>query len=456
MNLYKELKRRENANAPIKVGVIGAGKFSSMFLSQAVRTPGIQLVGIAEIDPQKAKESCVRVGWPEETLANAKNANEINDIASSGKVAITEDSMELINSEAEVILEITGNPEVGTKHALAAIKNKKHIVMVNVETDCLVGPRLNELAEEAGVCYSMAYGDQPALIMEQIDWARTVGFDVICAGKGTRFQPEFHYSNPETVWGYYGFTEETVATGNYNAQMFNSFLDGTKSAIEMCAVSNAAALMPARDGLKFPPVSRNNLQEVLIPKTDGGILPHVGTVECVASEDRFQVSVNDNLRWGVYVTLGAPSEYVERCFFEYGVSTNKSGKYAAIYRPYHFIGLELGLSVASIAIRNESTGCSKWLMGDVATTAKKDLKPGDILDGEGGYTAFGKLVQATDSLHNEILPLGLAHGAKVKRPISKDQTISYNDVEINESLVSYQLRREMETMAKQGKYKLSR
>ena len=455
MNLYKELKKRDSEKDPIKVGVIGAGKFSSMFLSQAIQTPGIQVVGIAEIDPQKASECCVRVGWPEDILARAKNANDINDTAAKGKVAVTEDSMELINSEAEVILEITGNPEVGTRHALSAIQNKKHIVMVNVETDCMVGPRLAELAEEAGVCYSMAYGDQPSLIMEEIDWARSVGFDVICAGKGTRFQPEFHYSNPETVWGYYGFSEETVATGNYNAQMFNSFLDGTKSAIEMCAVSNAAALMPAKDGLKFPPVSRNNLQEVLIPKTDGGILSHVGTVECVASEDRYQVSVNDNLRWGVYVTLGAPNDYVKRCFFEYGVSTDKSGKYAAFYRPYHFIGLELGVSVASIGIRNEPTGCSKYLMGDVATTAKKDLKPGDVLDGEGGFTVFGKLVQAADSLKNEVLPLGLSNGAKVIRPIAKDQTISYNDVEINESSMAYQLRREMEAMARQGKYGLS-
>lgn len=452
MNLYKELLKRKEDNTPIKVGVIGAGKFASMFLSQAILTPGLQVVGIAEINPQKAIESCVRVGWPEDILVRAKTAGEINDTAAKGKVAVTEDSMELIQSEAEVLLEITGNPEVGTRHALAAINNKKHIVMVNVETDCMVGPRLAELAAEAGVCYSMAYGDQPALILEQIDWARTVGFEVICAGKGTRFQPEFHYSNPDTVWGYYGFSDETVATGNYNAQMFNSFLDGTKSAIEMCAVSNAAMLMPAKDGLKFPPVSRNHLQEVLIPESAGGILPHVGTVECVASEDRFKVNVNENLRWGVYVTLGAPNDYVKRCFFEYGVSVDKSGKYAALYRPYHFIGLELGLSVASIAIRNEPTGCSKYLMGDVATTAKKDLKPGDILDGEGGYTVFGKLVQATDSLKNEVLPLGLAHGAKVIRPVAKDQTVSYNDVEIAGTSTSFQVRREMEALARQGRY----
>lgn len=441
MNLFSMLQQR--TDDPIKVGVIGAGKFSSMFLSQAYRTPGMQVVGIAELDPEIARATCQRVGWEDEATVFADKAEAINEVAAKGKTAITADSKELIKSEAEVIIEITGNPEVGTEHALAAIDQGKHLIMPNVETDCLVGPALAKLAKQAGVCYSMAYGDQPALIMEQIDWARTVGFEVVCAGKGTRYQPIYNYSTPETVWGYYGWDDEMIATGNYNAQMFNSFLDGTKSAIEMCAVANASGLRPAKTGLVFPPVSLHNLQDVLKPEADGGILPHSGTVECVASEDRYFAPVHDDLRWGVYVVIGAGHEYVERCFKEYGMKTDSTGKYSSLYRPYHYIGLELGVSVASVCLRNEPTGATKDFQGDVAATAKKDLQPGDMLDGEGGFTVFGTLMPAADSLAASAFPLGLSNKAKVIRPVAKGQVVTYADVEPRPS-AAYKLRKRME------------
>jgi predicted homoserine dehydrogenase-like protein len=317
-----------------------------------------------------------------------------------------------------------------------------------------VGPLLSRKAADKGLCFSMAYGDQPALIMEQIDWARTVGFDVICAGKGTRYQPAYHYSTPETVWQYWGFTEEMVASGAYNAKMFNSFLDGTKSAIEMCAVANAAGLRPAENGLKFPAVSSDHLQDVLKPADDGGILPFAGMVECVASEDRYDVPVHNHLRWGVYVVLGAPTAYVKRCFAEYGMKTDKTGKYTALYRPYHFIGLELGISVASIALRNEPTGTTRYFMADVAATAKKDLKPGDRLDGEGGFTVFGTLVPAERSLSIEAFPLGISDGAKVTKPVTRGTILTYHDVELDETQPVFQLRREFEQKAREGEFSL--
>ena len=169
-----------------------------------------------------------------------------------------------------------------------------------------------------------------------------------------------------------------VSSGDYNAQMFNSFLDGTKSAIEMCAVANGSGLNPPDDGLKFPPVSFYHLQDVLKPVSAGGVLPVSGMVECIAIEDRYKAPIDDNIRFGVYLTLRAPTPYVKRCFTEYGVKVDASGEYAALYRPYHFIGLELNVSVASVALRGESTGSSRYFMGDVATTAKKDLNPGEI------------------------------------------------------------------------------
>ncbi len=445
MNLYSMLKKREQDNTPVKVGVIGAGKFSSMFLNQARFTPGLKVVGIAELSAQRAYDALETTGWGKDRAAAARSTAEINDSAAAGKIAITEDARALIESECEVILEITGSPEAGTSHAVAAIEAGKHVVMVNVEADCLLGPVLSKKAAAKNVVYSMAYGDQPALIMEQLDWARTVGFEVVCTGKGTRYQPEYHYSTPDTVWGYYGFSEERVASGDYNAQMFNSFLDGSKSAIEMCAVANGSGLSPQKCGLQFPAVDIEDLADVLKPAAEGGILEHSGTVEVIASEQRDGSPVARDLRWGVYVVFRAPNAYAARCFQEYGMKTDASGLYSALYRPYHYIGLELGISAVNAVLRNEATGSSRHYLADVGAFAKKDLRPGDRLDGEGGYTVFGKLMSAEKSLTGSILPLGLTGQARVVKPVAKDAALTYDCVELDTSKTAYRLRKELES-----------
>ena len=444
MNFYSLLKQRTINNRPVKIGIIGAGKFSSMFISQARLTPGFQIVGIADIYPEKARQACLKTGWPEERLGFEEKTNAINDLAQKGKTAITSNAAALIEAELDIILEITGAPEAGTEHAVKAFENQKHVVMVNVEADSLLGPVLRQKADAAGCVYSMAYGDQPALIAEQVDWARSVGFGVVCAGKGTRYQPEYQYSTPDTVWTHYGFSEEQVESGDYNAKMFNSFLDGTKSAIEMCAVSNACMLLPQPSGLQFPAVGTEDLQDILKPLSVGGILERNGTVEVIASEKRDGSPVINDLRWGVYVVLEAPTPYVQRCFAEYGLRTDTTGKFTALYRPYHFIGLELGISVASAVLRGEPTGSSLKYNADVAAVAKKDLTPGEILDGEGGYTVFGRLVRASDSLKQAYLPMGLTGNARVIHPVAKDTILTYADVVLDETQLSYKLRKLME------------
>jgi predicted homoserine dehydrogenase-like protein len=180
--------------------------------------------------------------------------------------------------EIEIVIEATGDPAADTR-ALGCCAHGKHVVMVNVEADALAGPLLARRAREAGIVYSLAYGDQPALICEMVDWCRAAGFDVVAAGKGTKYMPEYHESTPDTVWPYYGFTPAQVAAGDFNARMFNSFLDGTKSAIEMAAVANATGLTPAPDGLEFPPCGVDDLPRVLRPRAEGGRLHHAGQVE---------------------------------------------------------------------------------------------------------------------------------------------------------------------------------
>jgi predicted homoserine dehydrogenase-like protein len=296
----------------------------------------------------------------------------------------------------------------------------------------------------------MAYGDQPGIICEMVDWARTIGLEVVCAGKGTRYQPEYRYSTPETVWKYFGFTEEQVVTGNYNAQMYNSFLDSTKSAIEMCALCNATGLIPQKGGLQFPPVGPEDLPNVLKPKTEGGILEHSGTVEIVTSEKRDGTPIRNHLRWGVYIVFKARTPLVRRFLTMHDFLRDASGEYGAVYRPFHLIGLELGMSVASAALRGEATGSADGFMADVATVAKKALEPGDVLDGEGGYTVLGRLVRADESLSKKYLPLGLSRAGRMIKSVTKDSFVTYDDVELDESTLAFKVRKTLEESSKKN------
>lgn len=444
MSLYKSLQEREATNRPVRIGVIGAGTFGSMFLAQAKRIPGMKLVGIADLDLAKATQTCQEIGWASEAIGYESSAGAINDSVSKGKIVLTDNAEQLIKADLDVIVESTGIAEAGTYHAWTAIEYGKHIVMVNIEADALLGQVLNKRAREKGLVYSMAYGDQPAIIDEMIDWARTIGVEVVCAGKGTRYQPEYHYSTPDTVWDYFGFSEEQLSTVKFNAKMYNSFLDGTKSAIEMCTLANASGLVPQKNGLKFPPVGVQNLANVLKPVNDGGILEHGGTVEVVASEQRGGSPIKDHLRWGVYVVFRATTEHMRRFLAMHDFVKDASGEYGAAFRPYHLIGLELGISVAKVALRGEETGSANFFAADVASVAKKDLKKGAVLDGEGGYTVYGRLVRADDSITGSYLPMGLSRGAKLLRPVRKDSILIYQDVELDKSQLSYKIRKILE------------
>jgi predicted homoserine dehydrogenase-like protein len=441
MNLSSLLLAREAVGKPVTVGLIGAGKFGTMFLAQARLTHGLHVVAVADLDVARARSQLKTAGWPAEQFA----AVSLGDAAKQRRTHVTPDAEALIAfAGIEVIVEATGIPEAGIKHALAAIAHGKHIVMVNVEADALAGPLLARKAKAAGVVYSLAWGDQPALICEHVDWARAAGFKVIAAGKGTRYEPHYHQSNPETVWEILDKYLNISDRKSINPKMFNSFVDGTKSAIEMTAVCNATGLEPQSDGLGFPPASRFDLADVCKPKSAGGALEREGVTEVVSSVYRDGRDVPHHLALGTYVVIEGETEYARRCFAEYAMLPDKSGRYAALYRPIHMIGLELGISVASVALRREPTGAPTGFRSDVVATAKRDLRAGEILDGEGGFCVWGRQTPAQHSLDDGYLPLGLAQNVKLTRDIPTGERLRWSDVACDPGDLAVKVRREME------------
>ena len=443
MNLHRLLLRRADEANPVRVLLIGAGKFGSMYLAQIPRTPGVHLVGIADLSPSAAQANLARVGWE----AQRTQAGSLAEAMKTGATHVGDDWQALVRHPAiDVIVECTGNPIAAVEHCLAAFKEKKHVVNVTVEADAFCGALLAQRAAEAGVVYSLAFGDQPALICDLVDWARTCGFPVVAAGRGHKWLPHFCESTPETVWGHYGLTPEQAKRGGLNPKMFNSFLDGSKPSIESTAVSNATGLAVPSNGLLYPPASVEDIPYVTRPKSEGGVLEQKGMVEVISSLEPDGRKIPYDIRMGVWVTVEAETEYIKNCFEEYNAHTDPSGRYFTLYKRWHLIGLEVGVSVAAVALRGEPTGVAMGWNADVVATAKRDLAPGEMLDGEGGYTVWGKLLPAATSARMGGLPLGLAHKVKLVRAVKKGQSLSWDDVAMDTSTDAYRTRREMERM----------
>jgi predicted homoserine dehydrogenase-like protein len=439
VNLYSKLRQRQDN--PLRIGVIGAGKFGAMYLAQVPRTPGVHLVGIADLSPQYARSNLERVGWKAEQWGAVSLDAALNE----KRTHLSDDWEALVRHPGiDIIIEATGNPPAAVEHALAAFRHGKHVVMVTVEADAFCGPLLARKAAEAGVVYSLAYGDQPALICDLVDWARAAGFPVVAAGRGHKWLPHFAQSTPETVWGYYGLTPEQARAGGLNPKMFNSFLDGSKPAIETTAVCNATGLTPAPEGLAYPPGSVDEIPTLMRPRSEGGVLHHKGQVEVVSSLTKEGAPIPYDIRFGVFVVFEGETDYIQRCFSEYGVKTDPSGRYACMYKRWHLIGLEVGISVASVGLRGEPTGCATGWRADAVAIAKRDLREKEILDGEGGYTVVGRLMPAQASLAQGCLPLGLAHGWKLLRPVAAGQPVRWSDVAYDAESTAVRVRREME------------
>ena len=443
MSLYQRLLQLQESGKPIRVGMIGAGKFGSMFLAQVRKLPGVQIVGIADLSPARARSNLEFIGWPSDAL----DAGSARDAATTGGIFLTEDAVTLTASPfIDVIVESTGDPIAAVDHIVSGFDHGKDVVNVTVEADSYCGAGLARRARDAGVLYSLAYGDQPALAAELVDWARCCGFHVMAAGRGHKWQPHFRLSTPETVWDHWGLTAEQAARGRLNPKMFNSFLDGSKPAIESAAIANATGLSVPTDGLAFPAGDVESIPQLMRPRAEGGALETRGMVEVISSLRDDGSHVGYDIRQGIWVCVEGDTEYIRNCFEEYGVVTDSSGRYCAMYKRFHLIGLELGMSVAHVGARRETTGTPTHFIGDVCAVSKGTLRSGTVLDGEGGATVYGGLRPARHSTAGRYLPLGLSNGAVLKRDIALDEIITLDDVDIDSSPLAFTLRAETEAL----------
>lgn len=441
LNLPSKLKEQAH---PIRVGVIGAGLFGTNLITQIERAPGMRTAAIADVDTAKAIRAYRESGVPDEEFSIVEDAAAADRAFEDGDRAVLAAGDDLARADIDVIVEATGLPDVATRHAFTAIMESTHVVMVSVEADTVVGPILAQLAENNGVTYTMAYGDQPALIVELCDWAETAGFDVVAAGKGNRYREENRHGTPDDIFERIGLDESYADRLDLNPRMYNSFYDGTKVAVEACAVANATGFRPDVTGMHLPTAEISEIPEKLRPKADGGILNDTGVVETVSTVYPDGSMVQEDISMGVFVVTRSPvdrvREYLSEQYGGTGVYTASDGEYHVFYRPHHLPGLETAISVANAALRNEPTGVPRAREAEVVGAAKRDLDPGDELDGGGGSTAYGVLADADVASDRGYVPFELLDGAEVVRDVPTDDIVTYDDVALEEDSFIYHLR----------------
>ena len=440
-----QLAKRAAENNPIRVGIIGAGKFGAGLVAQISQMQGMVASAIADIDLGHAKGAYKASNVPSDAIQRVGNVGAMNDTIRSGKPVITEDGLHIIQSDLiDVVVEATGIPEVGAQMAYHTLMHRKHLVMVNVETDVTVGPFLRRLADNAGVVYTLVDGDQPGVTMNIVDWSKTLGFEIVAAGRGTVFYDDDRVGIPDTVPQRFGFSQEHIERRTINFKMFNSFRDGSKAQIEMTSLANMAGLPPDIRGMHEPSVNIEDIAKVFSLQEEGGILNRHGVVELANSvtTDGNQTMLSNPLRMGVFVVIRTDHPFTQEDLAGYNLYPGGNGKNYLLYRPYHLVAVEAPISIAKAALYGQPTGTPLPApVADVVTVAKRNLKAGEVLDGSGGYTVNGLIEKAEIARAENLLPLGLAYDVKLKRDVSQGEAISYDMVELNEDSFVLKLRR---------------
>ena len=421
-----ELLQRAEKQGPVTIGLAGAGQMGTDIVVQVALMPGMRIGAISEVRPQAAVDAALLAGHHRSDIVSAGSAAAIDSAIEAGKIAVTEDLHALAAAgRIDVIIDATGNPNIGTLFALDVMKNGKHIVMLNVEADITIGRFLKEEARKAGVVYTGAAGDEPACTLEIIGFARSLGFDIIAAGKGK--------NNPLKFDAIPADYEKEAAERNMNARMLVEFIDGSKTAIEMVAIANATGLVPDVPGMHGPTATLDDLANVLCPREDGGVLHRKGVVD---------YSIGKGVAPGVFCIIETRHPRVLERMIDLKVG---KGPYFTLFRPYHLTSLEVPLSAArAVLYKRADMEPLDHPVAEAVAVAKRELAPGDSLGmiGESDYRGFAMTWQ--DARRRGAIPIGLAERAKVLKPVKAGEFISYDNCVPDDGMVITQIRRRLD------------
>lgn len=421
MTLYNQLKAYQDAGKLIRVGLVGSGQMGEGLACQMEMMYGMRAFVIADIVPGRAARVYHTANVPAEQVIETNEVGLAAQAISEGKRVATTDSALLAKLDnLDIIVEATGVPEIGAKVALDAILGQKHVLQMNVETDATVGYLLRRMANAANVVYTLTAGDEPGAAMELYDFARSLSFEVICVGKGKN-NPLDRTANPDSVSAR---AEEQMM----NPKMLASFVDGTKTMVEMTSLGNAVGFVPDVRGMHGPAVTPKTLADVYVPQSQGGVLSQTGVVE-------YGLGVAP----GVFVIFTTEHPKIAR---DLKYLSMGQGPYWALYRPYHLTSLETPISIARAVLKGETTiATDNPPVAETIAVAKRDLKAGEKIDVLGGFTVYGMIERADVTRQEGFLPLGLAPGSLLVRDVPQGAPLTYADVELNESLTIVHLRR---------------
>ncbi len=407
----------------VRVALVGAGQMGRGFGYQIFRMPGLSLALVVDVDADRIRSLFNDIGIKDVVISTDHKV--LSDAILAGKATGTTTTEFIAELPYDIVVEATGVPDVGAQVTYSCLQAKKDVAVLNVEMDVTIGPLLHNMAESGGAVYTVCHGDEPIEAKALVDFARDLQFEVVAAGKGKNnpFEP---LSTPDTV-------RERALSKRMNPKMLCSFTDGSKTMTEMVALANATGLELSKRGMYGPHATVKTLTEVFALQKDGGVLDRPGVVDYCMGD----------VAPGVFVIVRSDAPYInhEMTYLAMG-----PGPYFALYRPFHLASIEAPLSVARAVLDREASLFAPSLMAEVITMAKKDLFPGDTIDGIGGYTVRGYADIAKDAQRDNLVPIGLIQNAIVQKPIKVGELISYDQVELDESSLIVQLRRKQDSL----------
>ncbi len=431
--ISQELLQRQAKGSPIRVGVSGAGWMGSGFVAQMAHVPGMEVTVLADADTCAAWEAFMVTGIEQDAIVEAEAPGPAMDALRAGKRVVTGSYVLAAQLEAvDIVADVTPSPAIGAETAYACIQHGKDVVLVNIEADVTVGRILKKLAREAGVLYTVSSGDEPGCLMELYDFVTSLGWEVIVIGKGKN-NPLNPAATPDTV-------AESARRTNKDPFQVASYVDGTKTMFEMTCAANATGCRPMRRGMTGPEATLETVSEIFALEEDGGITKSPGTVDFVQGP---------SMAGGVFVTVRIEDERIadDLQYLKVGGGPGRLGRYFTFFRPYHLWFLEAPISIARAHLYHQTTLVPlDRPVAEVMTVTKCALKPGERLDDFGGYTFYGVIDRAEEARALNALPVGLAPGAEVARPVAAGEIVTWDDVKLDEDSVVVKLRRQQDAL----------